>query len=108
MKIYEFTRIFGILLDNAIEAAEECEEKQINIIIRKDSNSNRQLCIIENTYKDKDVDTEKIFEKGYSSKNRNSGIGLWEVRNVLKRLNNVNLYTSKTDEMFKQQLEIYI
>lgn len=108
MNVYEFTRIFGILLDNAIEAAGECDDKIINIVIRKDSGSNRQLCIVENTYKDKEVDTEKIFEKGYSSKNRNSGIGLWEVRQVLKRLNNVNLYTSKTDEMFKQQLEIYI
>ena len=27
MKIYEFTRILGILLDNSIEAAKECEEK---------------------------------------------------------------------------------
>ena len=27
MKIYEFARILGILLDNAIEASSECEEK---------------------------------------------------------------------------------
>jgi len=32
MKIYEFARILGILLDNAIEASNECEEKIINII----------------------------------------------------------------------------
>ena len=35
MKIYEFTRILGILLDNAIEATAECNEKIINVIIRK-------------------------------------------------------------------------
>ena len=29
---YEFSRILGILLDNAIEAASECEEKIINIV----------------------------------------------------------------------------
>ena len=33
MKIdsYEFCRILGILLDNAIEAAQECEEKLVNV-----------------------------------------------------------------------------
>ncbi len=108
MKIYEFTRIFGILLDNALEASKDCDTKLVRVTIRKDSGSNRQLCIIENTYKDKSIDTEKIFEKGFSTKNRNSGIGLWEVRQILKRLSNVNLYTSKTDDIFKQQLEIYV
>ena len=107
MKIYEFTRILGILLDNSIEAAKECDEKIINIEIRKDSNRNRQLLIIENTYNEKDIDTEKIFEKKYSTKEGNSGLGLWEVRQILKRNNNLNLFTSKTDKYFKQQLEMY-
>lgn len=107
MKIYEFTRILGILLDNSIEAAKECDEKIINIEIRKDSNRNRQLLIIENTYNEKDIDTEKIFEKKYSTKKGNSGLGLWEVRQILKRNNNLNLFTSKTDKFFKQQLEMY-
>ena len=31
MKIYEFTRVLGILLDNAIEATANCEEKVINL-----------------------------------------------------------------------------
>ena len=107
MKIYEFTRILGILLDNSIEAAKECDEKIINIEIRKDSNRNRQLLIIENTYNEKDIDTEKIFEKKYSTKEGNSGLGLWEVRQILKRNNNLNLFTTKTDKYFKQQLEMY-
>lgn len=107
MKIYEFTRILGILLDNAIEATKECDEKVINIEIRKDTKRNRQLLIIENTYNEKDIDTERIFEKKYSTKKGNSGLGLWEVRQILKRNNNLNLFTSKTDKFFKQQLEMY-
>lgn len=107
MKIYEFTKILGILLDNAIEAAKECENKIINIAIRNDFNVNRQLLIIENTYKDKTVDTEKIYEKGFTSKPNNTGLGLWETRQILKRNNNLNLFTSKDNEFFKQQLEIY-
>lgn len=107
MKIYEFTRILGILLDNAIEAAKECNEKIINIEIRRETKRNRQILLIENTYTNKDIDTEKIFEKKYSTKKGNSGIGLWEVRQILKKNNNLNLFTSKDNNFFKQQLEMY-
>lgn len=107
MKIYEFTRVLGILLDNALQAAKDCDEKIINIEIRKDSNHNRQLLIIENTYPNKDIDIEKIFEKEYSTKKGNTGLGLWEVRQILKRNTNLNLFTTKDDKLFKQQLEMY-
>ena len=107
MKIYEFARILGILLDNAIEASSECDEKIINIIFRNDSNHSRHLIIIENTYKNKDIDTYQIFEKGVSEKENHSGLGLWEVRKIIKKTNNVNLFTSKNDKFFSQQLEIY-
>ena len=107
MKIYEFARILGILLDNAIEASSECAEKIINLTFRNDSKNSRQLIIVENTYKDKNVDTEKIFEKGISGKQNHTGLGLWEVRKIVKKNNNINLFTSKNDKYFKQQLEIY-
>lgn len=110
MKIYEFTRILGILMDNAIEACCDCTEKIIKVEIRNDFKVNRQVLIIENTYNNKDVNTDKIFEKGYTSKtdSKNShGLGLWEVRQILKKNNNLNLFTSKDNKFFKQQLEIY-
>ena len=107
MKIYEFTRTLGILLDNAIEAAKECDVKTINLEIRKDSARNRQILLIENTYKNKDIDTEKIYDKNFSTKKGNSGLGLWEVRKILKRNTNLNLYTTKNQEFFRQQLEMY-
>lgn len=110
MKIYEFTRILGILMDNAIEASSKCDEKIIKVEIRNDFKVNRQVLIIENTYSNKDVDTEKIFEKGYTSKTDTKnphGLGLWEVHQILKKNNNLNLFTSKDDKFFRQQLEIY-
>ncbi len=107
MKIYEFARILGILLDNAIEASSECEEKLINLTFREDSRNSRQLIIVENTYKNKDVDTEKIFEKGVSGKEEHSGLGLWEVRKLVKKNKNINLFTTKNEKFFIQQLEIY-
>ena len=107
MKIYEFTRILGILLDNAIEEVEKCDEKIINIKFRNEENQNRQVVIIENTYSNKDVDIDTIFNKGFSGKEEHSGLGLWEVRQILKKNSNLNLHTSKDDKLFKQQLEIY-
>ena len=110
MKIYEFTRVFGILLDNAIEACENCDDKIINIEIRKDEKSPRQLLLIQNTYFDKNVNLDRIHEKGYSSKKDDGnphGLGLWEVNRILKRAKNLNLYTTKDSFFFTQQLEIY-
>lgn len=107
MKIYEFARILGILLDNAIEASSECEKRIINLTFRNDTKNSRELIIIENTYKNKEIDIEKIFEKGISGKENHTGLGLWEVRKLIKKNNNINLYTSKNDTFFSQQLEIY-
>lgn len=107
MPIYEFSRILGILLDNSIEAAKETDEKQVHILFRDSSRNNTQIISIENSYKNKDVDTNKIFEKGVTQKQDHMGMGLWEVKQILNRNNNVNLITTKDDKYFKQTIEIY-
>ena len=107
MKIYEFTRVLGILLDNAIDASNECDEKIMNIIFRDDAKNHKQLIIVENTYKDKNVDTEKIFNKGFTGKENHTGLGLWEVRKILNKSKNLDLYTTKNEKYFSQQIEIY-
>lgn len=109
MKIYEFTRILGILMDNAIEAASECENKVIHVSFRKEEKRNRLVMVIENTYADKDIDINRIFDKDFSTKSKktNSGLGLWEIRQMLKKHNNLNLFTTKNNEYFIQQFEIY-
>lgn len=109
MPIYDFCKIFGILLDNAIEAAEEVDElKEVNVYVRENKLEGYQAFVIENTYANKDVDTEQIYEKDFSTKNRNSGIGLWEVRRIVNKFDNVTLTTSKNDDYFRQELYIEI
>lgn len=105
IKVYELTRILGILLDNAIEASKECTEKNINISFKQDKY--KQMLIIENTYSDKQLSIDKIFEKDFSTKPHNTGLGLWEVRKILNKNSNLNLHTSKNNDYFSQQLEIY-
>lgn len=108
---YDLCRILAILLDNAIEAASKCErERIVNLKLLKDLKVNRKLIIIENSYVDSDINIDKIFEKGFSTKENKSknehGLGLWTVRKILNHKENLNLFTQKGD-LFVQQLEIY-
>ena len=107
MKIYDFTRILGILLDNAIDAAKECDEKIINVTFRKENTNDMIAIIIQNTYNNKDVDTEDIYRKGITSKENHSGLGLWKIRQILMHNNNLNLFTTKDSKFFTQQFEIF-
>lgn len=107
MPIYEFSRMFGILLDNAIEAAKDCYNKEVNIVFREARKQHVQIILIENTYFNSEIDMEKIFKKGISGKKNHSGIGLWEVNNIVKKFNYVILNTTKDDKYFKQELQIY-
>ena len=107
MPIYEFSRILGILLDNAIEAASECDKKHVRLMFRESRRNHTQIICIENTYNNKDVDIKTIFEKGVTGKDKHTGIGLWEVNEFISKNNNTVLHTSKDNQYFKQQLEIY-
>ena len=107
MRIYEFTRILGILMDNAIQATCECENKIINVVMRNSFNGNAQLLIVENTYKDKNLNIEKIYEKNFTTKPNNTGLGLWEENRIVQRHKNINIETTKDDMYFRQQIKIY-
>ena len=107
MDIYEFAKILGILLDNAIEAARESEEKIINLTFRREHNKHRDIVLIENSYSNKDINIDEIYQKGFSEKENHTGLGLWEIHKYLSRNTNLNLYTSKNHDFFSQQLEIY-
>ncbi len=105
---YDLCRILGILIDNAIEASIGCDEKIITIKFLKDKFNNRSLIVIENPYKNYLIDIKKIYEKGFSSKKDkiSHGLGLWKIKQILKKNKNIQIYTSR-DKLFKQQLEIY-
>jgi len=104
---YEFSRMLGILIDNAIDEAQKCEEKTIKLTFVRENKNNRSVVTVQNTYSNKNVDLEKIFNKGESGKENHSGIGLWEIRNYVKKSKNLDLFTTKTDKFFKQELSIY-
>lgn len=107
INMYTFSRILGILIDNALEEAVKCEEKIVKISFIRENKNSRAIITIENTYSNKDVDINKIFEKGFSGKANHSGIGLWEIKKYIKKSKNLDIQPSKTDKFFKQELFIY-
>ena len=108
IKTYELCRVLGILIDNAIEATRECDNKQISIKFMKDNYNNRSLVIIENPCKNTLLDLSKLNEKGFTTKKEKlfHGLGLWRVNQIVKKNENLRLSTTR-DKIFKQQLEIY-
>ena len=107
VNLYQLSRILGILIDNAIEEAEKCKDKIINLSFIRENKNNRSIITIKNTYSNKNVDIEKIFKKGESGKENHSGIGLWEVKNYVSKSKNLDLFTTKDNKFFKQELTIY-
>lgn len=107
MNIFDFVKIFGILLDNAIEAASLCNDKLVSIYVTIDFYNRKQIFKISNTFLNKDIDINQIFLKDFSTKKVKSGFGLWEVNQLLKKYPNSNLLTSKDDSLFYQKLEIF-
>ncbi len=103
----ELTRILGILIDNAIEATEQTEKKYINLEIIFDDKKYADIIKISNTYDEaKSIDTNLIFEKGFSTKEVRSGIGLWEVKKLISKNSNSQIITTIENNKFIQTIII--
>lgn len=103
----ELSRILGILLDNAIEATQKSDNKYIRFEARYDARKNADIIRIFNTYDSTiNVDLNKIYEKGVSSKKVKSGIGLWEVKKLVKKNKNSQIYATIENGKFIENLII--
>ena len=104
MKTLDLVRVMGILLDNAIEACQECERPGLQIaVIRMEENV---TFIIRNTYVQHDLDYSRLGTAGVSSKGEQRGIGLYNIRRILKEYENVFLDTECGDGFFTQTLQV--
>lgn len=105
---FELSRILGILIDNAIEAGEQTEDKKLIVNMRHDYDRNTDVIVISNSISDTNIDIDKIFEKNYSTKKEPSGFGLYEVKKFLKHNPQAYIVTSidKSEKLFTQTLTI--
>lgn len=111
----DFLTIVSILLDNAIEAAtevvmnadiEKSSNEGITVCFFENSKLNKQVLIIQNSTLKNEVDMTQIFERGVSSKGNGRGIGLSNIKRILKSYPNISLNTTSRDFIFRQILEI--
>ncbi len=81
---YELIELIGILIDNAVEY--EIENKKGKVIYFKLSDNNENLNIICRNKADYiPIETiNRFFQKGYSTKGENRGIGLYNVKKMLE------------------------
>lgn len=84
-KDFELIELYGILLDNAIEATVDYDEKRIEIELSEDNQKKR--LIVKNTAPYVSNETiNKFFKRGYSSKGKeNRGIGLSKLKKMLRK-----------------------
>lgn len=104
IKSVDLVRIIGILLDNAIEACQQCKEPSISFsVVKMDSDI---TFIIRNTYIRQNIDYSKLGSIGVSSKGERRGTGLYNIKSILNDYENVVLDT-EYENYFTQFLEIY-
>lgn len=105
IKIYDFCKILGVLLDNAIEAAYKSEKKYVELAIRENTNKSCLFIEINNSCSGA-VDVDAIFKDGYTTKKDHTGFGLWEIKKIIDKYKNCKLYTYSKENLFSQRLEI--
>ena len=103
--LISYIRILSILFDNAIEAALESDEPKIAVAnFYQDGDF---VFIIENSTKEKSVDLSKIFQRGYSTKGENRGLGLATLVDFQDDYENLSVETSSLDYKFTQVVRVY-
>lgn len=99
----DITKIFGIFIDNAIDASLLSEEKEITIEMYKDKEY--LTIVISNTFS-KNEDVSKIGKKGYTSKGVGHGFGLSIVKDIKVKNDKIETFSDVENNIYKQTLLI--
>ena len=98
--LLDLVRIMSILLNNAVEGAADSYLKQIEVaVIKMDFET---VIVIQNSCKITMTPSEDLFALGFSTKGRNRGLGLNNVKEILDKYDNIILETEMEDNTFRQ------
>ena len=101
---YKVCKIMGILIDNAVEASINSKEKTLLIYIYEQCNGNIVISI-ENSYNSL-LDIHDINKKGYSTKGKNRGLGLFIANRTIEEEKLLRLRQYVFDTTFISELKI--
>ena len=99
----QLNRMVGILLDNAIEAAQGIENGEVRIafIVLDEA----ILLVVSNTFDEKmNLKVHEIYQEGFSTKGENRGLGLANLRQMINHLHTVSLNTKISPPYFIQEV----
>lgn len=98
--LLDLVRIMSVLLNNAVDGAAESYLKQMEVaVIKMDLET---VIVIQNSCRITMTPSEDLFELGFSTKGRNRGIGLNNVKEILDKYENIILETEMEDSTFRQ------
>lgn len=101
---YKVCKIMGILIDNAVEAFINSKEKTLLIYIYEQCNGNIVISI-ENSYNAL-LDIHDINKKGYSTKGKNRGLGLFIANRTIEEEKLLRLRQYVFESTFISELKI--
>ena len=88
-------------MDNAIEAAEDSDEKLLEVSF--DCEGGGLAVSVSNSFGQK-PDLARMFEKGWSTKGRNRGLGLYIAKDIVSKNKRLLLNTAVKNGRLTQEL----
>ena len=96
--------LIGIYLDNAIEASRESGKKLIGIEIY--TLEDKVEFVFSNTFKDQEIDLDKVDKNGYTTKGKNHGRGRYLAKRLIEKNDWVSADTKIMNNMYIQKVII--
>ncbi|GMK38605.1 histidine kinase [Paenibacillus sp. CCS19] len=105
MDSVQLCRCLGIILDNAIEEAIQCEKPNVRVaVIKRDPSV---LIAVTNSCRSNTPELYRIFERGFSTKGTNRGLGLSNLKEIVAKSESTTLDTQILNGEFIQLLEVH-
>ena len=100
----DLARLIGIFLDNAIEAADESDDKYLFCGLLQDDDN--LVIRLTNSCRMSHIPVEKLYEKNITTKGPGHGIGLSNAKEILAQYPNIMHHTECRNNHFTQELDI--
>ncbi|CIS99617.1 putative sensor histidine kinase ComD [Streptococcus pneumoniae] len=100
IELLDLVRIMSVLLNNAVEGSADSYKKQMEVAVIK--METETVMVIQNSCKMTMTPSGDLFALGFSTKGRNRGVGLNNVKELLDKYNNIILETEMEGSTFRQ------